>query len=547
MLRTSSKVLFATATLLLICMASSSQEGEEEERCFTDGAFRAARAQDTCRSLVWRQAAWAERVPPDQPYVWTADFHAAPMACDAPLLEKLGAIVHGEVDFSNCGHYPSLCRKRLKVLGFDAWRGFGLDPCPHALRRKFFDAYKRDAEFWRVDLFVCHHPAANCELLLPFNRSLLVHATTRLEFGRDDSLVDWRRPFMAGPGGSARAAERWAAWVKTLQAIAGDPRHTVAANNLFDVRYIKYHTGIDAMYLPSWCEPPNTGGHDKPVTYEPLPGKEVLLVPYRDNLPKRNGWRHPVLEGLERAAKARASQFYFRRLQDAYAGGYSWADLAKHPALIFIPYQVSTMFFFEAYRLSIPIFAPSLALLSRWVREHGILWERIYGTPQRQRHASWAAEPDDPNSNEVGLEYWLGWSDIYHFDHVILFDNWEHCLELLGSTDFRAVSAAMKETNIKSREMLLRQWEGILGRATRNNPAAMVPKIVGHDHGDTEYLTFGRLGARPWPLMDFDSQMRALWPNLYTVPLAPDVAAQAETTCPSLSSFEVRSLFTWTC
>jgi len=61
---------------------------------------------------------------------------------------------------------------------------------------RFFDAYKRDPEFWRVDLFICSHPAANCELFLPFNRSILVHATTRLEFGRFDGLVDWRKPLI---------------------------------------------------------------------------------------------------------------------------------------------------------------------------------------------------------------------------------------------------------------------------------------------------------------------------------------------------------------
>ena len=40
-----------------------------------------------------------------------------------------------------------------------------------------------------MDAFVCHHPAANCELFLPFNRSLIVRATTWLDFGRHDEGV----------------------------------------------------------------------------------------------------------------------------------------------------------------------------------------------------------------------------------------------------------------------------------------------------------------------------------------------------------------------
>ena len=43
---------------------------------------------------------------------------------------------------------------------------------------------------------VCSHPAANCELFLPFDRAILVHLTTRLEFGRHDANVEWRVPFV---------------------------------------------------------------------------------------------------------------------------------------------------------------------------------------------------------------------------------------------------------------------------------------------------------------------------------------------------------------
>ena len=93
-------------------------------------------------------------------------------------------------------HHRELCRSRLKVLSFDNWRGFSLDPCPNLLRRQFFDAYKNDEEFRRVDLFVCSHPVANCELFMPFNRSILVYATTRLEFGRYDADVAWRKQFI---------------------------------------------------------------------------------------------------------------------------------------------------------------------------------------------------------------------------------------------------------------------------------------------------------------------------------------------------------------
>ena len=158
------------------------------KRCEENRSFR-QNMPNTCR-LASERLRWAAMMPRRQPYVWTTDFHVGPPACYEELFNELGAKLHAEVDFSNCEFNPGMCKKRLKVLSFDDWKGFSLDPCPNRMREKFFDAYKNDPEFQRVDLFICSHPAANCELYMPFNRSILVYATTRLDFGRDDPYVD---------------------------------------------------------------------------------------------------------------------------------------------------------------------------------------------------------------------------------------------------------------------------------------------------------------------------------------------------------------------
>ena len=72
-------------------------------------------------------APWSERVPlGEKTYVWSVDFHGAPLACNLPILVEQGAAVHAEIDFANCVYY-GLCKRRLKVLSFDEWRGFSLD------------------------------------------------------------------------------------------------------------------------------------------------------------------------------------------------------------------------------------------------------------------------------------------------------------------------------------------------------------------------------------------------------------------------------------
>ena len=193
---------------------------------------------------------WAERFAPDTAYLWSVDFHGAPVACNVPVLREAGIVVHAEVDYVNC-RYFGLCKKRLKVLtGQDAagendYRGFSLESdgyTPEGLIAKFYDTYKNDEEFARVDAFMCSHPAANCELFLGFGKPIVVYATTRLEFGRHDAGIDWRLPHL-----KADAPKRWRSWVKTVVKLANDPRNTVAANNHYDVAYIKYHTGVDAV------------------------------------------------------------------------------------------------------------------------------------------------------------------------------------------------------------------------------------------------------------------------------------------------------------
>ena len=122
-----------------------------------------------------------------------------------------------------------------------------------------------------------------------------MYATTRLEFGRDDARVAWRVKDI-----TRASPRRWAEWVANLRRIASRPGNTVAANNWFDVHYIRYHTGVNATYIPSWC-----GGIASHQFYAPEHGRPFLLGPYRDNLAAgdktdASAWAHPILASLRK-------------------------------------------------------------------------------------------------------------------------------------------------------------------------------------------------------------------------------------------------------
>jgi len=85
---------------------------------------------------------------------------------------------------------------------------------------EFHAVYGGKPEWQSVDAFICLHPAATCELFVPFNRTIIIVTTIRYDNGRV-AVTDWRR------------------WNDRLARIADDDRNVVAANNQYDVEYTR--------------------------------------------------------------------------------------------------------------------------------------------------------------------------------------------------------------------------------------------------------------------------------------------------------------------
>jgi len=92
------------------------------------------------------------------------------------------------------------CGYDLKVLN----QRNGISPSLE-VQQQFYEAYKNDREINQVNAFVCFHPAAMCELFMPFNRTLIIIASIRYELGRFTK-------------------EEWNTLNKNLQIIASNPR-----------------------------------------------------------------------------------------------------------------------------------------------------------------------------------------------------------------------------------------------------------------------------------------------------------------------------------
>ena len=68
----------------------------------------------------------------------------------------------------------------------------------------------------------------------------------------------------------------------------------------------------------------------------------------------------------------------FAHIRDLYPH-FQYSDLAAHPAIVVLPYQVSFMSLFEFYRMEIPLFVPSLDLLTDWHMTYKVLPLELVG------------------------------------------------------------------------------------------------------------------------------------------------------------------------
>jgi len=92
------------------------------------------------------------------------------------------------------------CARNLKVLN----RTNGIAPSIED-KKQFYEVYKNDSEINQANVFICFHPAGMCELYIPFNRTIIIIASTRYELGRHHK-------------------EQWENLNKNLQIIASNPR-----------------------------------------------------------------------------------------------------------------------------------------------------------------------------------------------------------------------------------------------------------------------------------------------------------------------------------
>jgi hypothetical protein len=254
---------------------------------------------------------------------------------------------------------------------------------------------------------------------------------------------------------------------------------------MYDAKYIEYLTGVEALVVPSWCGKRETSAPASRNTNESQ--NVVLLTPYRSNLdfdfgdPKFRGWptiqtkrRKTLRHELFDSYWALKSRFDLVTVKEAFPMGYQDVrSFRDFPAVVFIPYQASTMFFFELYRANVPIFVPSKRLLKEWIFKYNILWETIYGNPPRATNRIFNIP--SPNSFDPShMTEWLQYYDVYQtetFPHLIYFDSWEHANWLFHQNKpFSDNIQRMVAHNRAEYKRIKGLWSSVFRKLERSDP-----------------------------------------------------------------------------
>jgi hypothetical protein len=382
------------------------------------------------------------------------DFHISPIADLKDVFGKSfkETVVH---DFSlsgACGQKGTCSNGRINIKE-DLSTLYLSQPA----KESFYDAYRSaDSLVRKMDAMICSHPSGMCELIMPFNRSVILWVTTRFEQGREGN------------------PDKMRGLISNFRALAKRPDTSILANNMYDVHYFNYFTGLNPVYIPSFCD--YTGAKYSWDGVQNI----ILMHGFR---PRRN-----IVPASEFVADIRrlAPQYKFEFVRDVYPGHYGYDQIAGHPAMLHIPYQASIMSFFEHYRMCIPLIAPSVNLLVKWHMHYKMVSERTWDMALHNKETSASVLPRhaeasplhvfDPNDefNEDGVRYWLQFSDFYVFPHVILFDSWEDLAQKLAKADLRSISKAMCAFNKEQLAQIEADWREVLGKVP---PASTRPTV----------------------------------------------------------------------
>ena len=351
-------------------------------------------------------------------------------------------IVDGKLVHKNHPHVYSMKGITLydrispALTNFDFSHGSNPQSIPENMIRDNFEFYKNDKKFTSVDAFMCTFPASLCEVWMPFNKTIVLVPAHRYDLHRCSQAEHDRLN-------------------EHLYKLSSMGRLVLGAKSKYDVEYLHYYTGMSALPLYSY-----SGFYTAGNPYSPTK-KPIIMFADKDHRPNL---AKDMNENVQKYEIVDAYKLYPR---------WTFSDLVKHQAVIFIPYAVMTYKITEIYSLSIPMIFPSI----KFIRDvlHGFGPDR---TPHGSNYCKNFPEvgerhptslhpysPDKQASVDPEAEYyWLQFSDFYEWPHITYFDSYDHLEEILDNMNFSAIHDKMMSENKRREGVLKYNWCKVISK-----------------------------------------------------------------------------------
>lgn len=306
-----------------------------------------------------------------------------------------------------------------------------------SLAEHFFELVVKDSTTAQVDLLLCTHPPYSCRLFWPFVQRL-----------------GW--PLLGFFGGTLEAhvpEEGMTAWLQDFQAMAQDPRVQFAAIAPFLAEKMRFQSGVDIPASRGF------GFHviEQGGSYFPRRWDEVLLWKGSSECADNEEAFNDAISAVSKSVSQGSGSdvllrfMHLRELRESVEGA-SYSSITSFRAVVFVPYEVLLMTFYELYHAAIPIFIPE--------KEIGVFF--MYRGPVTFPHCDLVLSKTDETGemhsttrqmppyspfNRQNVEARLSWleayTDWYQWPHNQQYSSVADLVWKLYETDLQAVSAAM--------------------------------------------------------------------------------------------------------
>ncbi|KNB45996.1 hypothetical protein JH06_0422 [Blastocystis sp. subtype 4] len=292
--------------------------------------------------------------------------------------------------------------------------------------------------FRQVDAVICMFYPGQCQLFIPFNKTVVFVPAHRFLLQRC----------------SPRSVHNLMYWM-----FSNVSNVIVRAASVYDAEYINYYTGRTVPVIQS----SSLFAYSSPTTFNPS-FEEVLVGPFKSV-------DVPFLTNLTNACIRNGYSCSFTTVLTKLGRSWKWEDLPKFKAIIVFPYAVLSYYLNDIFASCVPLFVPSpqfllsLHILTDSRNSDEVYCGRYFVPPPRHPNSRHLYDPENP-SNLARL-YWLRFASFYS-PATVQFDSWDDLVRKLHSTNLTEMFLKRKKENEQVRNHNTNEWKQLLREISVN-------------------------------------------------------------------------------